>query len=296
MHRSASRLSRILAACAAVPVLLAAAGCSSGSDDKGDADSSGTTPTSAPSPTVIPAKYAELPDACKTVSAKTVDALVPKAKSKSGTAGKSSDLATRANCSWNGLDDKGVKGSQYRWLDVSLLRYDSDASLGSGAKRAGEYYAKELAGAQGTEEAKDVRTAPGSGIGDEASTVTYTLKKTGEDFSYATVVARTENIVLTLTYNGAGYAGAKSPGTADMAKDAVTAAKEVVAAISGGAAGGADGTGAGSSTPSSGSSTGSGATKDPEASPSEGSSGSGGSDGKDSSGAPVASDGKADSE
>ncbi|MFE3602863.1 DUF3558 domain-containing protein [Streptomyces sp. NPDC059096] len=247
MHRSASRLTRILA-CAAVPVMLAVAGCSSDSDGKSDADGS-TTPTRAPSPTVAPAKFSALPDACKTVSGKTVDSMVPKAKVKGGTEGKSSDISTRGSCSWNGLEDKGVKGSQYRWLDVSLMRYDSDTTLGSGAKRAGEYYTKELAGAQGTESAKDVKTAPGTGIGNEASTITYTLKKTDATFSYATVVARTENVVITLTYNGTGYAGATSPSPADLAKDAVSAAKEAVAAVSGGA-GGSEDSGGGDASPS----------------------------------------------
>ncbi|MEE1798202.1 MULTISPECIES: DUF3558 domain-containing protein [unclassified Streptomyces] len=272
MHRSASRLTRILA-CAAVPVMLAVAGCSSDSGDKSDADNS-TTPSRAPSPTVAPAKFSALPDACKTVSGKTVDSMVPKAKVKGGTEGKSSDVATRGSCSWNGLDDKGVKGSQYRWLDVSLMRYDSDTTLGSGAKRAGEYYTKELASAQGTETAKDVKTAPGAGIGNEASTITYTLKKSDANFSYATVVARTENVVITLTYNGTGYAGAKSPSVADLSKDAVSAAKEAVAAVSGGA-GGADGSGGSDGADSS-------SSKSP---------------GKpESSGAPVDSDAKAKSE
>ncbi|MFD5033213.1 DUF3558 domain-containing protein [Streptomyces sp. NPDC058405] len=230
MRRSASRLTRILA-CAAVPVMLVAAGCSSDSDS--DADGS-ASPSAKPSASVAPAKYSELPDACKTIGRKTIDSLVPKAKVKGGTSGKSSDVASRGSCSWNGLDDKGVKGSQYRWLVVSLVRYDSDVSLGSGAKRAGAFYAKQVADAQATEGAKDVKSAPTSGIGDQATTVTYSLKKTDEEFSYATVVARTENAVVTLTYNGAGYAGAKSPSIADMTKDAATAAKEAVAAVAGG--------------------------------------------------------------
>lgn len=211
--------------------MLVAAGCSSDSDS--DADGS-ASPSAKPSASVAPAKYSELPDACKTIGRKTIDSLVPKAKVKGGTSGKSSDVASRGSCSWNGLDDKGVKGSQYRWLVVSLVRYDSDVSLGSGAKRAGTFYAKQVADAQATEGAKDVKSAPSSGIGDQATTVTYSLKKTDEEFSYATVVARTENAVVTLTYNGAGYAGAKSPSIADMTKDAATAAKEAVAAVAGG--------------------------------------------------------------
>lgn len=226
--------------------MLVVAGCSSDSEGKSEADgsSSSPSPSTSSSPSVTPAKYSGLPDACDTIDAKTVGSLVPKVKNKNGTSGKSSDIATRGSCSWNGLDDKGVKGSQYRWLDVSLMRYDSDATLGSGAKRAGEYYAKEVAGAQGTPDAKSVKSVATAGVGDQATLVTYTLKKTDEDFAYVTVVARTENVVITLTYNGAGYAGAKSPSSADLTKNAEKAAKEAVAAI---AAGSSDTPGAGES-------------------------------------------------
>lgn len=44
-------------------------------------------------------------------------------------------------------------------------------------------------------------------------------------------MARTGNAVVTLTYNGAGYAGAKTPSGADILKDAEKAAKEAVAAV-----------------------------------------------------------------
>ncbi|RDG35574.1 DUF3558 domain-containing protein [Streptomyces corynorhini] len=270
MHRSASRLTRILA-CAAVPVMLVVAGCSSDSGDKSDADGSSTSPAAAPSPTVVPAKFSGLPDACKTISGKSIESLVPKAKAKGGAAGTSSDTATRGSCSWNGLDDNGVKGSQYRWLDVSLMRYDSDATLGSGAKRADEYYTKEIAGARGTEGAKDVKSAPTTGIGDQATTVTYSLKKSSADFAYATIVTRTENVVITLTYNGAGLAGAKSPSIADLTKDAVKTSKEAVAAIAAGSGGSGSGGSGSKESPAkeSGSSEGVGAS--PESSSADGS-------------------------
>ncbi|MFB6878823.1 DUF3558 family protein [Streptomyces sp. NPDC056323] len=235
MHRSAPRLSRILA-CAAVPVMLVVAGCSSDSDG-GKKDSGSSASSAAPSaskkaePTVEPAKFAQLPDPCKSITKKTVTSLVPSAKSKNGTATKSSDLTSRAGCSWNGLDDNGVKGSQYRWLDVGFTRFDSDQALGSGAKRAQQDFAKQVDKARTAEGAKKVAEAPAGGIGDQATTVTYDLTKTSEDFKYATVVARTENVVITLTYNGAGYAGAKAPSADDIRKGAEKAAKEAVAAV-----------------------------------------------------------------
>ncbi|MFF0476659.1 DUF3558 domain-containing protein [Streptomyces sp. NPDC004284] len=246
MQRSAprTRLTRILA-CAAVPVMLVAAGCSSDSGDSGKAEGQGqgqgqgnasASASVTPSPsqstkTVEPAKFAKLPEVCKAISTKTTASLVPKAKTKNGTPAASSDLASRGGCSWNGLEDKGVKGSQYRWLDVSFYRYESDASLGSGQERAQENLAKELAKVQETPGAKKLRTVPAPGIGDEASAVTYQLRKTDEDFVYTSIVARTGNVLVLLSYNGAGYAGAETPSEKTVTAGAVTAAKEAVAAV-----------------------------------------------------------------
>ncbi|MGW0466390.1 DUF3558 domain-containing protein [Streptomyces sp. NPDC003027] len=238
MHRSAPRLTRILA-CAAVPVMLVVAGCSSDSDggsgsakDQGKGSASSATPQPTQSTkTVEPAKYAKLPDFCKSISSKTTADLVPKAKTKNGTAASSTDLTSRGGCSWNGLDDKGVKGSQYRWLDISIYRYDSDVALGSGQERARQSLGKELAKLQATEGAKKLSTTDAEGIGDEAKAVAYELRKTGEDFRYASIVARTGNVVVLLSYNGAGYHGASTPSAKTIMDGAVKATKEAVAAV-----------------------------------------------------------------
>ncbi|WP_137988700.1 DUF3558 domain-containing protein [Streptomyces vilmorinianum] len=234
MHRSAPRLTRILA-CAAVPVMLVVAGCSSDSDsgspDKGKGSASAAPSAQQSTKTVEPAKFAKLPDVCKSISAKTTASLVPKAKAKNGTTANSSDTTSRGGCSWNGLDDKGVKGSQYRWLDVSFYRYESDASLGSGQERAQDNFTKELAKLQATEGAKKLRTTDAPGVGEQSKAVAYELKKTGEDFKYASVVARTGNVLVLLTYNGAGYAGAAAPADKAMMEGALKAAKEAVAAV-----------------------------------------------------------------
>ncbi|GAA3938491.1 hypothetical protein GCM10022244_53580 [Streptomyces gulbargensis] len=238
MQRSAPRLSRILA-CAAVPVMLVATGCSSDSgggagagsaQDKASASPSASA-TPSPTPTVEPAKFAKLPEACKAITEKTTASLVPKAKNKKGTAAASTDLTSRGGCAWNGLDDKGVKGSQYRWLDVSFYRYESDPSLGSGQERARENLAKELAKVQATPGAKKLKTAPATGIGDEATSVAYQVRKTDEDFVYASIVARTGNVLVLLSYNGAGYAGAATPTDKAIMDGAVKAAREAVTAV-----------------------------------------------------------------
>jgi hypothetical protein len=210
--------------------MLVVAGCSSDSDDA--KSSASASPSAKKSETAVEAaKYASLPDACASIGKKTIEDLVPKTKNKGGTPGKSSDTTSRGGCSWNGLDDNGVKGSQYRWLDVGFTRFESDQSLGSGAKRATAEYTKQVAKAQATEDAKKLSAEPVTGLGEQATSVTYGLKKSDEDFEYATIVTRTENVVVTLTYNGAGFAGAKSPSAADILKGAKKAAGEAVSAV-----------------------------------------------------------------
>ncbi|PZT72461.1 MULTISPECIES: DUF3558 domain-containing protein [unclassified Streptomyces] len=232
MHRSASRLTRILA-CAAVPVMLVVAGCSSDSGGDKDADSTASASPEATKtePAVEPAKFAVLPDPCTSVEGKTVKSLVPSAKKKNGTRSKSGDASLRGGCSWNGLADKGVKGSQYRWLDVGFTRFASDQTLGSGATRAGEELAKQVKKAEATDDAKNVASAAVTGIGDEATKVTYEQNKTGETFRFTTIVVRTENVVVVVNYNGAGYAGSKTPSAETILKGATMAAEDAVAAV-----------------------------------------------------------------
>lgn len=232
MHRPAQRLTRILA-CAAVPVMLVAAGCSS-DDSSGGKDAQQDKPASssaASAPAVEKAAYATLPEACSTLSKKTLKDLVPDADSLKGKTGKSDDTASRATCSWNSLDNKGVDGSQFRWLHVSLMRFDSDEALGSGAKRAEKYYAKQIADAKATEDAKKVAAEPVSGTGDAATVVSYELKKKEGTFKQQSLVTRVENVVVTVDYNGACLARQSSPKTEGLVEDATKAGKEAVAAV-----------------------------------------------------------------
>lgn len=233
--RRAGGLNRLLAAAVAVPVMLIAAGCSSdsGSDDdaKDTRASTGSGADSAASaaPTVQAAAYKTLPEACAVVTKKTLTELVPKAKS--GKEGTSSDTSARASCSWSSLANNGVKGSQFRWLNVSLLRFESDATTGDGASQAKTYYAKQVKDAQAVSGAKNTKSEPVAATGDEATVVRYDLKKSEGSFKQQTVVVRVENVVLTLDYNGAGLAGDKAPSTDTLTKAAEKAAKEAVAAV-----------------------------------------------------------------
>ncbi|MFJ2773530.1 DUF3558 domain-containing protein [Streptomyces sp. NPDC087300] len=245
MHRPAQRKrqlrSRLLVCAAAVPVILVASGCSSDSDsgsgsdgakkDSGSKASASAEAGGDKAAAVEKAVYGKLPEPCEVLSKKTLEELVPKAKDKSGKAGTSSDTSTRGSCSWDSLDNNGVDGSQFRWLRVSTLRFESDASLGSGAKRAQDNFAKQVADAEATKEAKGVKTEPVQGVGNQATLVKYDLKKDKDTFKQQTFVTRVENAVVTVDYNGAGLAGDKSPDAGELGKAAQKAAKEAAEAV-----------------------------------------------------------------
>ncbi|WAX78648.1 DUF3558 domain-containing protein [Streptomyces sp. KMM 9044] len=244
----AKRLHRVLVGATAVPAMLIVAGCSSdsGSDDGKDKASAGSASAPAsPSPTVRAAVYKDLPDACDVLSEKTLDDLVPKAKS--GKESQSDDISTRAGCSWDSLANNGVDGSQFRWLSVSMLRFESDTTRGAGDELAKEYYDKQVEDVQAAEDAKDTKAEPVTGTGDEATAVRYDLKKKEGTFKQQTVVTRVENVVVILDYNGAGLAGDRTPSADDLMKDAQKAAKEAVTTVTGSKAGKDDG---GSASPS----------------------------------------------
>ncbi|MFD7922943.1 DUF3558 family protein [Streptomyces sp. NPDC059740] len=230
MHRPAIRLAGLLA-CAAVPVALVAGCSSSGSDDAKSSAAPSSSSSGAAEPSVAPARYHHLPDPCDGVSQDTVKDLLPKVKSASGDRGKSSDTDARGYCSWSSADENGVKGTQYRWLDVSYQRYDSEQAIGSGAQRAGEAYTKQVQSEKSVDGAKKLSTTPVKDLGDDATAITYESSKDGSDFRNTTVVARTANVVVTVHYDGAGLAGAKDPDSADLLKDVQTAAKDAVAAV-----------------------------------------------------------------
>ncbi|MFI1768641.1 DUF3558 family protein [Streptomyces sp. NPDC020800] len=248
----AKRLNRALVCAAAVPAVLITAACSSDSGDskdKGGASAQQTPgggtsqqPSDSASPSVQPAAYRTIPDPCAVLSKKTLTELVP--KDSSGKEGTSDDVKTRGSCSWSSLDNNGVKGSQFRWLNISLLRFDSDASRGPGNDQAHAYYTQQVKDAQTVAGAKNAKSEPVAGTGDEATAVRYDLKKKEGAFKQQTVVARVENVVITLDYNGAGLAGEKTPSADDLTKAAEKAVKEAVASV---ASSNGKGSGAGSS-------------------------------------------------
>ncbi|QHA09810.1 DUF3558 domain-containing protein [Streptomyces broussonetiae] len=219
--------------------MLITAACSSDSGDakskggdsstKQSADGAQTPSSASASPTVQAAAYKTLPDACGVLSKKTLTDLVP--KDTSGKKGSSDDSASRASCSWSSLDNNGVKGSQFRWLNVSLLRFDSDATRGTGEAQAHTYFAEQVKDAKAVDGAKNTKEVPLSGTGSEATTVRYDLQKKEGLFKQQTVVARVENVVVTLDYNGAGLAGDSTPNADDLTQSAEKAVKEALTAV-----------------------------------------------------------------
>ncbi|SED81839.1 hypothetical protein SAMN05216489_04551 [Streptomyces sp. 3213] len=254
-HQRAKRLHRVLVCAAAVPVVLIAAGCSSdsGSDGGSAKDTAGlgatTSADATAAPTVQAAAYKKLPEPCAVLSKKTLTDLVPEG-AKSGKEGTSTDTASRGSCSWTSLDNNGVKGSQFRWLNVSLLRFDSSQTQGEGDKLAAAYYTKQVQEAQSVTGAKNTKSEPVAGAGDEATAVRYDLKKKEGAFKQQTVVARVENVVVTVDYNGAGLAGEKAPNADTLTKAAEKAVKEAVAAVSSANGSGGGSTAAPSASPS----------------------------------------------
>ncbi|MET8565921.1 DUF3558 family protein [Streptomyces flaveolus] len=278
-HQRAKRLRRVLVCAAAVPAVLITAACSSDSGDSEAKSGGGSStqsagggssqPSASASPTVRAAAYDKLPDACGVLSKKTLTDLVPEA-AKSGKRGSSDEPSSRASCSWNSLDNNGVKGSQFRWLNVSLLRFGSDVTRGSGDDQAHTFYDRQVKDVQAVEGAKNTKAIPLSGTGAEAMAVRYDLKKKEGLFKQQTVVARVENVVVTVDYNGAGLAGEKTPDADDLTKAAEKALKEVVASVS--SANGASGTASSPASPSKSASPSKTSSKSPSKSASAGAS------------------------
>ncbi len=216
MHRSATRLARLLA-CAAVPVTLVA-GCSSGSSDS---DAGAGTPSASASAAV---RYTTLPDACAAIPQDTVKSMVPGSKNLKGTAAGSGEPKDSAGCSWSGLD-----GYQYRYVDDAFQRFDSIADTETAEDQAKTaYHAAVQAVAKSATGAK---SEPLAGVGDEAALITWDTTKDKATYHNTTVVARSGNALVTVDYTGAGLQGDHAPKPGSMETAVQLAAKEALGAL-----------------------------------------------------------------
>ncbi|GGY86605.1 hypothetical protein GCM10010300_33610 [Streptomyces olivaceoviridis] len=169
--------------------------------------------SAAPSSSTAVKTYTTAPTPCSAVPAGTVKSLVPGAK----TAGKeipSTDTALRRTCSWNAL-----QGYDYRWLDVSFEVSESD----QGAKKEYEQRVAEKSGGG---------VVPG--LGDSAYSVVNLTTEDGQQTREGVVLARAANALVVVTYSGSDFENKKAPGTDEINKGAIKAAKSAVAALDAG--------------------------------------------------------------
>jgi hypothetical protein len=165
---------------------------------------------SAPSAEAGPKEYTAAPAPCTAVAEKTVKSLVPGAKA-GGKEIKSTDAELRRTCSWNAL-----KGYEYRWLDVSFEVTPSEEKAKSGYD---EHTSEKSGGGK----------VPG--LGDEAYSVVNLVTEDGQQTREGTVVVRASNVLVVVTYNGSDFESKKAPGTDEINKGAIKAAKDAVAAL-----------------------------------------------------------------
>ncbi|MET9903919.1 hypothetical protein [Streptomyces sp. NPDC006446] len=169
-----------------------------------------TDSASAPSTSAATKTYAASPAPCDGIPDATIKSLVPGAK----TAGQeiaSTDKAVRRTCSWNALQD-----FDYRWLDVSYEIKASDAA----AEKA---YKDRLADKSGG------GAVPG--LGDSAYSVVNLSTEDKQQTREGVVIVQASNALVIITYNGSDFETKKAPGTGEINKGAIKAAKEATAAL-----------------------------------------------------------------
>ncbi|MEU9593952.1 hypothetical protein AB0D84_30140 [Streptomyces sp. NPDC048193] len=160
--------------------------------------------------------YTAAPAPCGSLAGKTITSLVPGARTE-GKEIPSTDTHVRRTCSWNAL-----KGYDYRWLDVSY-----------------EVMASDEAARKSYEERVADRSGGGAvpGLGDEAYSVVNLTTEDEQQTREGTVLVRAANALVMITYNGSDFETKKAPGTDEINKGAIKAAKEAVAALQDGKAG-----------------------------------------------------------
>ncbi|MFK4146482.1 hypothetical protein [Streptomyces sp. NPDC004065] len=190
-----------------------AAGQGADRHDSRAADGGPSSSPSGPSSTAVSKTYTAAPAPCTSITVKTIGSLVPGAK----TAGKeiaSTDSAVRRTCSWNAL-----KGFDYRWLDVSFEITASDAA----ARKSYEERTAEKSGGGAV-----------PGLGDGGYSVVNLTTEDKQQTREGVVLARVSNALVVVTYNGSDFETKKAPGTDEINKGAIKAAREAVAALQSG--------------------------------------------------------------
>ncbi|MFJ8797396.1 hypothetical protein [Streptomyces sp. NPDC102487] len=173
-----------------------------------------TGTASAPSSAATATKtYTASPAPCAGIPVASIKTLVPGAK----TAGQeiaSTDKSLRRTCSWNAL-----KNFDYRWLDVSYEIKTSDAA-------AAKAYKDRVSDKSGG------GAVPG--LGDSAYSVVNLTTEDKQQTREGVVIAQVSNALVVITYNGSDFETKKAPGTDEINKGAIKAAKDAVNTLKGG--------------------------------------------------------------
>lgn len=171
---------------------------------------------SAPATQAATKTYAAAPAPCRSLAGKTVTSLVPGAKA-AGKEISSTDAKVRRTCSWNAL-----KEYDYRWLDVSYEVLETDEA-------AQKSYKARVADRGGGGEVP--------GLGDATYSVVNLTTEDKQQTREGTVLVRASNALVMITYNGSDFESKKAPGTDEINKGAIKAAKEALATLVDGQAG-----------------------------------------------------------
>ncbi|MGW3176643.1 hypothetical protein [Streptomyces sp. NPDC001153] len=180
---------------------------------KTSSQSSSASSSSDPSSTTAAKAYSTAPSPCTSVPAATVKSLVPGAKT-SGKEIPSTDTRLRRTCSWNAL-----QGYDYRWLDVSF------EISGSGQEATQEYQ-------QRVKEKSGGGAVPG--LGNSAYSVVNLTTEDKQQTREGVVMVQVSNALVIVTYNGSNFDTKKAPGTDEINKGAIQAARAAVGALGGG--------------------------------------------------------------
>ncbi|MGJ5752241.1 hypothetical protein FB563_0320 [Streptomyces puniciscabiei] len=177
---------------------------------------SSASSSSDPSSTAAAKAYSAAPSPCTSVPAATVKSLVPGAKT-SGKEIPSTDAKLRRTCSWNAL-----QGYDYRWLDVSFEISGSDQE----ATQEYQQRVKEKSGGGAV-----------PGLGNSAYSVVNLTTEDKQQTREGVVMVRVSNALVIVTYNGSNFDTKKAPGTDEINKGAIQAARAAVGALGGGQSG-----------------------------------------------------------
>ncbi|MFI7412022.1 hypothetical protein ACIBU0_25470 [Streptomyces sp. NPDC049627] len=205
-----ARLSPVVVLAAAGWALSSGPAATPAADDRTATQKTEDESPTAPATAAASKTYASAPSPCDSLGSKTIKDLVPGAK----TAGKeipSTDSKLRRTCSWNAL-----KGYDYRWLDVSFEITQSDEA-------AEKSYKERIAARSG---GGDV-----PGVGDAGYSVVNLTTEDKQQTREGVVMIRASNALISVTYSGSDFESKKAPGTDEINKGAIKAAKEAAAAL-----------------------------------------------------------------